>query len=84
MGNQLAALQDRETVNAKTARQFHLHAIEQLEKALELHREAVGNHDRGDFTAAAQNAGLAQIHLGHASAHTTAATRHYCEQMFYK
>lgn len=84
MNLQHAALQDRETVNAQTARQFHLNAIDHLEKALAFHRIAVGNHDLGDFTTAAHNTTLAQTHVGHASEHTAGATKHYCEQMFYK
>jgi hypothetical protein len=83
MDHQQAASQDRQTVNAQTARQFHLHAIDHLEKALAFHREAVGNHDQGDFTTAAQNTTIAQAHVGHASEHTACATKHYCEQMFY-
>jgi hypothetical protein len=84
MNHQQSALQDREIVNAQTARQFHLHAIEHLEKALAFHREAVGNHAQFDFTAAAKNTLLAQVHMGHASEHTAGVTKHYCEQMFYK
>jgi hypothetical protein len=84
MDHEQSALQDREIVNAETARQFHINAIDHLEKALAFHREAVGNHAQGDFTAAAKNALLAQAHVGHASEHTTGATKHYCEQMFYK
>jgi hypothetical protein len=78
------ALQSREIVNAQTARQFHLHAIEHLEKALEFHREAVGYHDQGDYTRAAHNATLAQTQVQHASEHSASVTKHYCEQMFYK
>ena len=78
------ALQDREIVNAQTARQFHLNAIEHLEKALTFHRDAVGNHEQGDYAQAARNATLAQVHVQHASEHTDSVTRHYCEQMFYK
>jgi hypothetical protein len=84
MNQQFAALQDREIVNAQTARQFHLNAIEHLEKALALHRKAVGNHDGGDYKTAAQNTTLAQAHVGSASEHTMYATKHYCEQKFYK
>jgi hypothetical protein len=84
MNHQQSALQDREIVKAQTARQFHLNAIEHLEKALAFHREAVSNHDQGDFTTAAKNTKLAQAHVGHAGEHTAGATRHYCEQMFYK
>jgi hypothetical protein len=84
MSNLQDDLQSREIVNAETARQFHLHAIEHLEKALAFHREAVGNHDQGDYTQAARSAALAQTHLEHASEHTASATKHYCEQMFYK
>jgi hypothetical protein len=78
------ALQSREIVNAETARQFHLHAIEHLEKALAFHLDAVGNHAHGDYSLAARNAALAQTHMQHASEHTACATKHYCEQMFYK
>lgn len=84
MDAQHSALQDRETVNAQTARQFHLNAIEHLEKALAFHREAVGNHDAGDFTQAAANTTLAQTHVQHASEHTACVNKHYCEQQFYK
>jgi hypothetical protein len=84
MNHQQAALQDREIINAQTARQFHLNAIEHLEKAMALHRKAVGNHDQGDFATAAQNTALAQAHVGSASEHTVCATKHYCEQKFYK
>jgi hypothetical protein len=84
MNHKLSALQDREIVNAQTARQFHLNAIDHLEEALALHREAIGNHAQDDFTAAAKNTLLAQVHVGHASEHTAGATKHYCEQMFYK
>jgi hypothetical protein len=84
MNLQQAALQDREIVNAETARQFHLNAIEHLEKALAFHSKAVGNHDLGDFTTAAQNTALAQAHIGYASDHSGCATKHYCEQKFYK
>jgi hypothetical protein len=84
MNHQLTAEQDREIVNAQTARQFHLNAIDHLEKALALHRKAMDNHDQGDFTASAQHAKLAQVHIGHASEHTSGASKHYCEQMFYK
>ena len=77
-------LQSREIVNAETARQFHLHAIEHLEKALAFHRDAVGNHAQGEYALAARNAALAQTHMQHASEHTASATKHYCEQMFYK
>jgi hypothetical protein len=84
MDHQEAALQSREIVNAQTARQFHLNAINHLEKALAFHRQAVANHDQGDFATAAQNATLAQAHVVHASEHTACATKHYCDQMFYK
>jgi hypothetical protein len=78
------ALQSREIVNAQTARQFHIHAIEHLEKALSFHRAAIGNHDQGDYERASHNALLAQTQQRHASEHTTCVTKHYCEQMFYK
>ena len=78
------ALQSREIVNAQTARLFHNHAIEHLEKALAYHRAAIGNHDQGDFERASHNALLAQTQQQHASEHTTCVTKHYCEQMFYK
>jgi hypothetical protein len=84
MSHTLAAAQDREIVNAETARQFHVNAIEHLEKALALHREAVGNHAQGDYRQAAHNTTLAQAQLQHASEHTDCATVHYCERMFYK
>jgi hypothetical protein len=84
MNHQYAPLQDREIVNAQTARQFHLNAIDHLEKALALHRKAVGNHDQGDLTSAAQNNTLAQAHMGFAGEHTEWAHKHYCEQKFYK
>jgi hypothetical protein len=84
MNDEQSVVQDREIINAQTARQFHLNAIEHLEKALAFHREAVGNHAQNDFTAAAKNTLLAQVHVVHASEHTAGATRHYCEQMFYK
>jgi hypothetical protein len=84
MNLQQAAMQDREIVNAETARQFHHNAIAHLEKALAFHRQAVGNHDQGDFKTAAQNTALAQDHVGYASEHTIGATKHYCEQKFYK
>lgn len=84
MDHQLAALQDRDTVNAQTARQFHLNAIDHLEKALAFQRETMGNHDQGDFTTAAQNTALAQAHVGQASEHTACATKHYCDQISYK
>ncbi|MFZ4482238.1 MAG: hypothetical protein ACOYNZ_20360 [Rhodoferax sp.] len=84
MNHQLAALQDREIVNAQTARQFHLNAIDHLEKALTFHRDAVASHDLGDFTTAGKSTVLAQTHVGHASEHTALATKHYCEQKFYK
>jgi hypothetical protein len=84
MNHTLAATQDREITNAQTARQFHINAIAHLEKSLAYHREAVGNHDQGDFTQAAHNTTLAQTHLQHASEHTACVTKHYCEQMFYK
>ncbi len=74
----------RQTIDAQTARQFHLNAIDHLEKALAFHREAVSNHSLGDFTNAAHNTTLAQTHVGHASEHTACAAKHYCEQMFYK
>jgi hypothetical protein len=79
MSQKQAALRDRETVNAQTARQFHLNAIAHLEKALAFHSKAVGNHDQGDFTTAAQNTTLAQSHLRHASEHTAGVTKHYFE-----
>jgi hypothetical protein len=78
------ALQSREIVNAQTARQFHLHSIEHLEKALAFHRACVGNHDHGDYERASHNAQMALTHLQSASEHTASATKHYCEQMFYK
>jgi hypothetical protein len=84
MSNLQNALQSRAIVNAQTARQFHLNSIEHLEKALAFHRDAVGSHDQGDYTQAARSAVLAQTHLEHASEHTASATKHYCEQMFYK
>jgi hypothetical protein len=84
MSNLKNPLQSRAIVNAQTARQFHLHAIEHLEKALAFHRDAVGNHDQGDYSQAARSAALAQTHLQYASEHTAGATKHYCEQMFYK
>jgi hypothetical protein len=79
-----AALQDRETINTQSTRQLHLSAIIDLEKALAFHRAAVGNHDQGDFTTAAKNTALAQAHVGQASEDTVCASKHYCEQMFYK
>jgi hypothetical protein len=84
MNHQLASQQDREIVNAETAHQFHLNAIDHLEKALALHRKAVDSHDHGDFTASAKHAELAQVHIGHASDDTLGASKHYGEQMFYK
>jgi hypothetical protein len=84
MSHKQSALQDREIVNAQTARQFHLNAIDHLEKALAFHREAVDNHAQDDFAAAAKNTLLAQVHVGNASENTAGATKHYCEQMFYK
>jgi hypothetical protein len=84
MAHQKTASQDSETVNALTARERHLAAIDHLEKALAFHREALGNHDQGDFSTAAKNTTLAQAHVGHANEHTASATKHYCEQMFYK
>jgi hypothetical protein len=82
--HQQVPLQDSETVNAQTARQRHLAAIDHLEKALAFHHEAMGNHDQGDFSTAAKNTTLAHTHVGHASEHTAGATKHYREQMFYK
>ncbi len=84
MSHLQAALQDREIVNAQTARQFHLNAINHLQKALASHREAVDSHDQGDFAKAAQNATQAQVHLSNASTQTASATKHYWEQMSYR
>ncbi len=84
MNHKQSALQDHEIVNVQSAHQFHLNAINHLEKAVTFHREAIGNHAQDDFTAAATNTLLAQLHVGHASKYTAGATGHYCEPVLYK
>ena len=77
MNHQLAALQDCETVNAQTARQFHLNSIDHLQKALAFHRNAIGSHDKGDLVSAAENTKLARAQAEQAIAHTASAAKHY-------